>query len=123
MNAIRPVSDVDAALAMRSADDDAPALGSDRRVGGEGTSNIPPSISSALAAAAGDERRFEIACALIAADAGESRGDDHVPQGRLEHAIARALLHAWTHGQCSPEAVGSAYALVADRVARESPAH
>ena len=50
------------------------------------------------------------------------RGGDRVAQGRLEHAIARALLDAWTHGLCSAEAVGSAYALVGDRVAWSSGA-
>jgi hypothetical protein len=41
----------------------------------------------------------------------------------MEHAIARALLDAWSYGVGSAEAVGSAYAAVASRVVIESRGH
>lgn len=76
-----------------------------------------PGILCAIDAATDSLRVFQIACGLFAVDSGEKGGADDVAQGRLERAIARALLDAWTDGHCSAEAVGSAYALVAGRVA------
>jgi hypothetical protein len=84
---------------------------------GESGGEIPSSILCAIAIAAPVQRHFELACRLFADDTTEARGDDHVPGARLEHAIARALLDAWIHGQGSAETVGAAYALLADFMA------
>ncbi len=89
----------------------------DTRGGNVDASLIPPDILRAIDAATDSPLVFRIACGLFAVDSGEMGGTDDVAQGRLERAIARALLDAWADGHGSAEAVGSAYALVADRLA------
>lgn len=79
---------------------------------------IPPPILRGIEGAAKGEVERAVARLLFLADATE-RGD-HVRQARMEHAIARALLDAWSSGIGSAEAVGSAYAAVASRVVIES---
>ena len=79
---------------------------------------IPPLIARAIRLVVRDELAFSAACLLFVEDTSDSRPEDRVSIARLERAIARATLHAWTHGQGSTESVGSAYAVVGDRVAR-----
>lgn len=113
----RPVADA----ATTSSDADAPVPKETHPAQGPGDAPPnSPSILWAIAAASEGPRELEIAYRVFSEDAAEMRGDDGVAQGRLEHAIARALLDAWTHGLCSAEAVGSAYAFVGNRVARNS---
>jgi hypothetical protein len=76
---------------------------------------LPRPLVCAIEAATSGWREFEVACDLCAEDSRNACSDDNAPQGRLERAIARALLDVWRHGQGSAEAVGSAYALVAVR--------
>ena len=105
-----------AAAAMRASTVDAPGP-ADAHRGNVDASQIPPDVLRAIDAATDSPMVFQIACGLFAVDSGEMGGTDDVAQGRLERAIARALLDAWTDGHGSAEAVGSAYARVADRVA------
>jgi hypothetical protein len=105
-----------AAAATRSTNSAPPAsVRADPRL--RASTGVPSAVIDAIAAAATTPRVFQIACGLFAMDYGETEGRDNVAQGRLEHAIARALFDAWKVGGCSIEALGSAYALVADRVA------
>jgi hypothetical protein len=105
-----------AAAAMRASTVDTPAP-ADTQQGSAGASQIRPDILRAIDAATDSLAVRQIACGMFAVDSGEMGGADEAPRGRLDRAIARGLLDAWTHGQCSAEAVGAAYALAADRVA------
>ena len=105
-----------ATAAMRPSTVDAPGPADSQRAN-QDAPQIPPRILCAIDAATDSLRVFQIACGLFAVDYGEVGGPDDVAQGRLERAVARALLDAWTDGHGSAEAVGSAYALVAERVA------
>jgi hypothetical protein len=57
---------------------------------------------------------------MFVADAGDSPLGDDVVQARLEHAVARGALNAWSHGVGSADSVGQAYAALGDLLARES---
>lgn len=81
---------------------------------------IPPPIREAIRAATTDRAGFAIACRLFVDDASDSRPDNHVAEGSLDHAVARATLDAWLHGQGSAESVGHSYATVGNRVAHVS---
>jgi hypothetical protein len=105
-----------AAAATRLLDFAPPAsVGAPPRV--RAPTEVPSAVVDAIAAAATTPRVFQIACGLFAVDCGDAGCRASVAQGRLEHAIAQAVFDAWKVGGCSTEALGSAYALLADRVA------
>ncbi len=81
---------------------------------------IPPPIREAIRAPAEDQDTFSIASQLFVEDASDSRPDDRLAEGRLEHAVARATLEAWRHGLGSAVSVGQAYAAVGKLVAQTS---
>jgi hypothetical protein len=73
---------------------------------------IPSPIQAAIRAAAGDDASLLMALRLFVEDTGEPGPDDQVTEGRLERAVARAMLEAWLHGVGSAASVGLAYAAV-----------
>jgi hypothetical protein len=78
---------------------------------------IPERVRVAIRDETDDETAFSIACRLFVQDTSEADFKDPVSAARLERAVARATLDAWTRGQGSPEGVGAAYAVVGKRVA------
>jgi hypothetical protein len=78
---------------------------------------IPERVRLSIQDAADDVTAFSIACRLFVDDTTGADLKDPVSAARLERAVARATLNAWTRGQGSAEGVGSAYAVVGNCVA------
>ena len=104
-----------AASAMRGSTVDAPGAAATLR-GVVEASQVPPAILHAIDAATDSLPVRQVACGMVAIDSGEMGGADDSVHGRLNRAIARGMLDAWSEGHCSAEAVGAAYALAAGRV-------
>jgi hypothetical protein len=109
-----------AASAMMASTVDAPGPADTHR-GVVEMSQVPPAILHAIDAATHSLPVRQVACGMLAMDSGEIGAADDSVHGRLDRAIARAMLDAWSEGHCSAEAVGAAYALAADRVVGEPP--
>jgi hypothetical protein len=82
---------------------------------------VPEEVRTAIQRATNDDAAFSTACRLFLEDTRAGRFDDTVRSARLEHAIARAMLDAWAHGQGTADDVGEAYALVGERIAAGDP--
>jgi hypothetical protein len=82
-------------------------------------SAVPEVVRTAIQRATQNDAAFALACRLFLEDAEDEDLADTVDAARLEHAVARATLDAWTHGLGSPDDVGVAYAAVGERILRD----